>query len=217
MKRVVKILLLVLAGLVVLIGLALGYGVFRAEQKLNRKVDINPPPVAYAATPEALAQGKYLFDSRGCGECHGARGEGRVLIDAPNGFFVRTPNITPGGATARYREDDWVRAIRHGVKPDGKPIFLMPSEDYNRLTDADLAAVVAHVRSLPPATGNATEVRLPLIMKAVYGFGLMRDAADKIDHNLPPSRPVAVAVSVAHGEYVAKMCTGCHGPGLSGG
>jgi mono/diheme cytochrome c family protein len=45
----------------------------------------------------------------------------------------------------------------------------------------------------------------------------MQDAAQKIDHSLPPSQPVAEGVTVAHGAYVANMCIGCHGPGLSGG
>ena len=217
MKRVVKIVLIVLLCLVVIAALAIGYATLQSERKLNRKIDVNAAAVPFVSTPEALAQGKYLFDSRGCGECHGSRGEGRVMIDAPNGFYVRTTNITSGGATARYSERDWVLAIRHGVKPDGKPIFLMPSEDYNRLTDVDLAAVVGYTRSLPPAPASQAEVRLPLPMKVVYGLGLMRDAAGKIDHTLSPPRPVEVAVSVAHGEYVAKTCIGCHGEGLSGG
>lgn len=58
---------------------------------------------------------------------------------------------------------------------------------------------------------------MPIPMRAVYGFGLMTDAAEKIDHTLPPATPVEVAVSVAHGGYVAKTCIGCHGDGLSGG
>lgn len=63
-----------------------------------------------------------------------ARGDGRVMIDHPNGFCIRTPNITFGGATARYTERDWVLAIRHGVKPDGKPIEIRRNPDDLRST-----------------------------------------------------------------------------------
>ena len=42
-------------------------------------------------------------------------------------------------------------------------------------------------------------------------------AGGKIDHSLPPSQPVAAALSVEHGKYVAAMCIGCHGATLSGG
>ena len=51
----------------------------------------------------------------------------------------------PGSVTAAYRVEDWVRAVRHGVKPDGRPIRIMPSEDYNRMTDADLGATLKAV------------------------------------------------------------------------
>jgi mono/diheme cytochrome c family protein len=93
----------------------------------------------------------------------------------------------------------------------------MPSEDYNRLTDADFAALVAYVRSLPPVAGEAAELRLPLIVRALYGVGAVRDAAEKIDHRRPPSQPIAPAATAEYGGYVASMCIGCHGAGLSGG
>jgi mono/diheme cytochrome c family protein len=112
---------------------------------------------------------------------------------------------------------DWVRTIRHGVKPDGRPLLIMPSEDWNRLTDADVAAIVAYTRQLPPAPGGGTEITLPMPMKALYAIGAIRDAAEKIDHRLPPAQPVPEAVSAEHGAYVANGCIGCHGAKLTGG
>ena len=67
---------------------------------------------------------------------------------------ARSPNITPGGVVAKYSDVDWVRAIRHGVRPDGRALFVMPSEDYNRFTDADVAALIAFARTLPPVAGE---------------------------------------------------------------
>ncbi|MFN3566055.1 MAG: c-type cytochrome [Burkholderiaceae bacterium] len=190
-----------------------------SERKMHRTVEVTVAPVAYVGDAAAVGRGKYLFESRGCAGCHGADGTGRVFIDAPNGLYARAPNITagPGSAVAAYGESDWVRTLRHGVKPDGRPLLIMPCEDYSRLTDADVAALVAYVRSLPPKAGVTAELRLPLIVKAAYAFGAVRDAAEKIDHTLPPSQPVPVAVSAEHGAYVASMCIGCHGPTLSGG
>jgi cytochrome c553 len=94
---------------------------------------------------------------------------------------------------------------------------LMPSRDYSRMTDADLAALVAYVRSLPPVPGEAAVIRQPLIVQALYALGAIKDDAEVIDHTLPPSVPVAETVSVEHGRYVAYMCTGCHGEAFSGG
>jgi mono/diheme cytochrome c family protein len=142
-----------------------------------------------------------------------------VFIDDPNGFHVKSPNITrgPGSVVDEYTEADWVRAIRHGVDPKGRALLVMPSEDYNRLHDGDLAALVAYVRSLPPIAGAPAVVRMPPMVKALYGLGMVHDAAEKIDHALPPSQPVPVAANVEHGRYVAQMCIGCHGPGFGGG
>jgi mono/diheme cytochrome c family protein len=174
--------------------------------------------VAYVSTPEAWTLGKYLFESRGCGECHGADGAGRAFIKNPDGSAMAiSPNITASGAVAKYTESDWVRAIRHGLKPGGKPVFFMPSQDYNRLTDGDLAALVAYIRSLAPVNGEVATFNLPLPVKALYALGKIPDAAEIIDHRVPPAKPVEVAVSVEHGQYVAQMCAGCHGANYSGG
>lgn len=206
------------AGLAVALAAALGFALARAEYKQQRQIELKVAAFAVPEDPAALERGRYLYLSRGCTDCHGANGGGRVLIDDGKGLLLRGPNISPGAVTvANYRVEDWVRAIRHGVKPDGRPTLIMPSEDYNRLSDADLGALVAYLRRLPPAEGGPAQIRMPLPMRAIYGLGLMQDAAEKIDHSLPPSPPMAPAISVANGAYVASMCIGCHGPGLSGG
>jgi mono/diheme cytochrome c family protein len=132
---------------------------------------------------------------------------------------VRAPNLTPGpgSAVAAYKDVDWVRTIRHGVKPNGRPAIIMPSEDYARLTDADMGALVAYVRQLPAAPGAGTELKLPLPVMALYGLGMIQDAAAKIDHTLPPPAPVPEAATAEHGAYVVQSCIGCHGPTLAGG
>jgi mono/diheme cytochrome c family protein len=190
------------------------------ERKIDRRIDVRVVPVPYAkATPQTLQLGKYLFESRGCSECHGKDGAGRVVVDEPGGVYVRAPDITSARVSmvANYTEADWVRAIRHGIDPGGRALLIMPSEDYNRMNDADLAALVAYVRSLPPGRGALGEVRLPTLIRAMYGVGVFKDSSEKIDHRLPPPQPVAVGETPEHGAYVAAMCQGCHGQALSGG
>lgn len=219
MRNTLKLVAAALALLAVLAVAAVFAAHWMGGRKLERTVDVRVVPVPYATGAAALKLGKYLYESRGCGECHGMNGAGRVMIENSGGLYVRSPNITPrpGSVVAAYQEADWVRTIRHGVNPQGRALLIMPSEDYNRLTDSDFAALVAYSRSLPPAVGEAAEVRLPPFVKALYGVGVMRDAAEKIDHRLPPSATVAVAASVEHGNYVANMCLGCHGERLAGG
>jgi len=188
------------------------------ERKLARRVDVAALPVALRSDAASIERGAYLFRSRGCGDCHGMDGAGAVVVDA-GAMHVRSPDITPAptGVVAGYSPVDWVRTIRHGVKPDGRPVMIMPSEEYNRLVDADLAAIVAYVRQLAPATGAKAEVRLPMPVKALYAVGVVRDASEKIDHSLAPAQPVPEGINAAHGAYVANGCIGCHGARLTGG
>ncbi len=220
MKKWIQRIAVTLLALVLLAGGAVFAGLQLADRKMQRKVEVAVQPVALRTDAQSLERGKYLFASRGCVDCHGANGAGKVFVDdAKSGVRIKGPNISPGpgSVVARYQPQDWVRAIRHGVDPTGRPLMVMPSEDYNRFTDEDLAALVGYVRALPPAPGGGADVQLPLPARVLYGFGAIQDAAGKIDHAKPPPQPVAEAVSLQHGAYVANMCLGCHGPQLTGG
>jgi cytochrome c553 len=218
MKRWLKISLATIGALAAVAVTTLAWALHQADTKMVRVVSIASHPVTPGRDAASLSRGRYLFESRGCTDCHGAQGGGKLFID-DGAMKVAGPNITsgPGGMVARYRPEDWERAIRHGVKPDGRPQMIMPSEDYNRLTDQDLAALVGYLQQLPPVAGQGAVLQLPVPVRVLYGLGLIQDAAARIDHSLPPEQPVPEGVTVAHGRYVANMCMGCHGPQLTGG
>lgn len=206
------------AGVLALVaGAAALLGTQLAERKRTRHIDVKVAAVTIPGDAASVERGRYLYASRGCADCHGANGAGRTFID-DGSMKVAGSNISPGAGSvvARYTPEDWVRTVRHGVKPNGQPIFIMPSEDYNRLTDIDTGALIAYVKSLPPATGGAAVMQLPLPVKVLYGFGAIPDAAEKINHSLPPAQTVASGATAEYGAYVANMCIGCHGAGLSG-
>ena len=192
-------------------------GLYLAEQKRNRYIDIKPRPVAYTTDAQTIERGRYLYASRGCTDCHGAQGTGREFVNDGKGTRIVGPNITPAGVVARYQPEDWNSVIRHGVKPNGRPLLVMPSEDYNRFTNDDLNALVSYVRQFKPQEGTQAVVELPRPAWVLYGLGAIPDAAARIDHQLAPSRPVPAGVTVANGQHVANMCIGCHGADLSGG
>ncbi len=219
MKRWTKWIAGLLGLIVLLLAGAVVLGKHLAEQKRERQVAVTVQPVMLPTDLASIERGRYLYLSRSCAECHGANGGGRDFVNDGKGTRMAAPNISPGAGNvvSAYTPQDWVRTIRHGVKPDGRPLFIMPSEEYNQLTDADLGALVAYVRSLPPVSGGGAVFDLPLPMEVLYGFGLIPDAAQIIDHSRPPPTPLPAAITVAHGAYVANMCIGCHGPGLSGG
>jgi mono/diheme cytochrome c family protein len=218
MKTWIKRTLIGVGSLVAIAAATVAVAAALGEKKLHRHIAIAVAAVPSSNDAASVERGAYLFRSRGCGDCHGADGAGQVVV-ADGAMLIRAPNITggEGGVTVRYAPVDWVRTIRHGVKPDGRPVLIMPSEEYNALTDVDLGAIIAYVRQLPPKAGRGALVQLPLPVKALYGVGLIPDAADKIDHTRPAPRPVPEGVTVAHGDYVANGCKGCHRADLSGG
>jgi mono/diheme cytochrome c family protein len=188
------------------------------KRKMVRTVAVTVRPLDVTADAIHIEQGRYLYNTRGCAECHGADGAGRTVIKQ-GGMFVVAPNITAGtnSVTRTYGVADWVRTIRHGVKPNGQPVMIMPSEDYSRLTDEDTASLVAWLQQMPPVDGQKAVIEVPVPVKVLYAFGAIQDAPEKIDHALPPARAVAAGVTPEHGAYVANACIGCHGAHLSGG
>ncbi len=209
---------------IALVALALGgvaatvLGKSIGERKMLRSVAIQVPALGVAPDAAHVEHGRYLYSTRGCADCHGADGAGNTVIK-DGGMLVVAPNITRGanGTTAAYQVVDWVRTIRHGIKPNGHPVMVMPSEDYARLTDEDTAALIAYLKQLPPVAGRQAVIQLPTPVKAMYAFGFIKDASEKIDHRLAPPRPVPATVSIEHGAYMANACIGCHGATLSGG
>jgi mono/diheme cytochrome c family protein len=218
MKISIKRTLIGVASLVAVVGVAVFVAAALGDRKLHRHIEIAVSAVPLPTDAASVERGAYFFRSRGCGECHGADGAGHVVID-DGALVVRAPNITSGagGATAAYTPADWVRTIRHGIKPDGRPVLIMPSEEYSRLTDTDVGVIVAYVRQLPAKAGQDALVQLPLPVKVLYGLGLIPDAAEKIDHSRQSTQPVPEGVTAAYGAYVANGCTGCHRADFSGG
>jgi mono/diheme cytochrome c family protein len=218
-----KVLGLVLAGAGLVLGLAAGAVYVVSDNQLNKKVDVPRESVAIPTDITAIQRGQHLASAvAACVECHGPNLAGKVFIDDPLLARIVAPNLTRGrgGVGATFSDADFVRAIRHGVDPNGRQLLIMPSNDYNHFTDADLGAIIAYVRSLP-----AINTSLP--PNDVHALGLMLftvgqlplQPAATIDHLAP--RPVAppTGVTAEYGKYLSDSagCPSCHGPGLSGG
>lgn len=218
MRTFLKVLVGIVIVLVAVVAGAAAFASFGSDMKMHRIVRTDVLPVALLTDKATLDRGAYLYKSRGCAVCHGDDGAGKVVFD-DGGFFVKAPHISrgAGSVTSGYNTIDWARTIRQGVKPNGEPVFIMPSEDFNRLTDDDVGAIVSYVISMPAVAGTSSEFRIPLVVRFLYAAGMIKDAAEKIDHNLPPTQPFSSNDVAAHGAYVAAACKGCHNEFLSGG
>ena len=96
----------------------------------------------------------------------------------------------------------------------------MPSAVFYYLSDEDLGAVIAYLKSLPPVDNELPETDLGPIGRVMLALGQLPPEiipnVTVIDHNAP--RPVAPApgLSVEYGEYLAHGCTTCHTANFNG-
>lgn len=203
---------------VVVLALAAVYGV--SEYRMSRTYDVSPAPLAYRPAPGDLAEGERLLVTRGCVDCHGKDLGGNVVADDPVVIRLVGTNLTrgKGGVGADRTEQDWVRAIRHGVHPDGRPLRFMPSHEFYPIGDEDLGKMIAYVESVPPVDRELPEMSVGPVGRALYLAGQMHLLpAEMIDHTADRDAPPAPGATAEYGAYLATGCVGCHGDELSGG
>lgn len=207
------------AGALFTLLLLIAAGVYVAsERRIHRHFDVAGEALAIPSTPEALSRGERLARSRGCMDCHGERGEGRVFLRAMPVMELRPANLTTGARTARWSAQDWTRAVRHCVRPDGSGIPFMPCGDYRFLDDRDLGEIVAYLRSLPPSRNDPGLSSIGPVGRVLLLKGdLPYLVAETLDHRAPVHPAPPVGPTVEYGRYLAAGCTGCHGEHFSGG
>ena len=210
----------ILGGLVLLIVLAVAAVYVISSRHINRTYDFPDSPVRAAADSASLERGRHLVEAVGkCQECHDGDYGGKMLIDAaPMGRLAAT-NLTKGrGGLGDYSDADFERAIRHGVGRGGRPLVFMPSEAFTALSDADLAAVIGYLRTVPPVDREMPPVRVGPVARALYlggNFPLL--PVTMIDHTANRAVPPA-GVNTEYGQYLATVggCRSCHGLALAG-
>jgi mono/diheme cytochrome c family protein len=207
-----------IAVVVLLLVVAAVYGIawWKSERDMQRRFPIVDPSIAALAAEADLTHGRYLFETRGCGDCHAMDGRGRWLDSSPV-IDLAAPNITPAGLGGRYDADAIAAAVRHGIRPDGRPLLFMPANDWDEMSDADVAAIAAYVLALPPVDHDPGAVRPGPLGRVLYLFGQfpLLPAMD-VDHAPRQRRAPVPAATVQYGFYVAQTCTGCHGIDFAG-
>lgn len=171
---------------------------------------------AHAETP--VERGEYLVNTiAACGNCHtpyGPDGKPRTdqaLAGMPEWYLaepfdLNVPNITPDETTGigHWTDEEIITAIREGVRPDGRVLGPpMPFLLYRDISDRDVRAIVAYLRSIP-----AIENPVP---RSVYRMPLPPAWGPPVT-SVPDIDPND---TVAYGAYLAGPvghCVDCHSP-----
>lgn len=224
MKRALKWIGILLAGLVGAIVLTSLVGYMLSNRRLNKHYDIAVEPITIPSDAASMEEGRRLTVIRGCGasDCHASDFSGGVLLDDPMIGHVFPPNLTSGegSATAGYSIEDWVRSVRHGVDPEGKALLIMPSSSYAALSDEDLGRIIAYIQSRPPVDHIQPKSSLGPIGRLLHltdQAPLPILSAEVIDHSAEAPEQVTPEVSADFGKYMISVCTDCHRKNLAGG
>jgi mono/diheme cytochrome c family protein len=180
------------------------------------------PSLNFEPTPARVDRGKYIVEGVAhCFMCHSDldwKTPGTAIVKDRKGAghkwadfglpFLFAPNLTPDKETGagRWSDEILARAIREGVGHDGRRLFpIMPYMKFAKMSDEDLASVIAYLRTLQPVRNEQPVTQLP----------------DEIKNHLPPHQPITTAVPepdmsdpVRRGEYLVTLanCDECHTP-----
>lgn len=177
----------------------------------------------FEPTEERLARGKYLVEEVAqCLFCHSeydASVEGLPsrpeLLGAGRSWedegipWLQVPNITPDKETGLgdVSDDAIARAVREGIGHDGRTLFpVMPYRNYRHMSDEDLAAVIAYIRTLRPVRRSTPASEIPFPINRFINLEPRR-----IDEPVPPPD---MSTPVRRGEYLTTLasCGDCHTP-----
>lgn len=169
--------------------------------------------LALSAQAETLVErGQYLVEGpAACGNCHtgpvpGAPAFGGFTI-IETGFTAHAHNITPASRISGWTDAELARAIREGIRPDDSVIGPpMPFDLYRHISDTDLAAIVAYIRTLDSVETEFAANTYPFPLPPAYGPPV--DSVPEISRDDPTAYGGYLAGPIAH-------CTECHS--LSGG
>ncbi|HXQ13328.1 MAG TPA: cytochrome c [Caulobacteraceae bacterium] len=126
---------------------------------------------------------------------------------------IETPSLTVFAAA--NSDAQLAEVIRSGVRPDGRPLLLMPSEEASRLSDPEIGALIAYIRAQPRGGSLGQGMQLGPIGRLLLALGQFQTAPQLVAEfrakPLPDFGP-----DTAPGRSLARACTQCHGPDLTG-
>ncbi len=220
-KKIVKVTGIILGSFILLIGAFYTFIHFNIESRMNKTYPEFPAESYTIASDSAtLALGEHLTRIKGCQECHGANLAGTIMADDPALGRLVSANLTrgKGGIGSTYTNSEWIKALRHGVNKNNKPLLFMPSNETTHLTRQDLVAVIAYCQSVPPVDTEHPENNIgPLGRVLTYFEKLPLLNVEMIDHAQTAPAGIEKTVSASYGKYLATTCIGCHGENFKGG
>lgn len=188
-------------------------GVYAASEAIRtQRWDKAPVHIVKVQDDGAVARGARLATVYGCHDCHGQDLTGRTFHEDS---IVRITGANLTLAAARQSDEELARAIRMGVAADGRGLWVMPSEAFATLTDAETADLIAYLRTFKSAGPPRNALQVKFVGRLGVVLGKFRSAAANLaDH---PAQAIDLGPAHAQGRSLSRACMECHGTDLKGG
>jgi mono/diheme cytochrome c family protein len=162
-----------------------------------------------------LADGPRQLKILGCISCHGTGLRGKLMFEKKYVARIYAPNLTLVASTVS--DHQLARAIRQGIGTDGRPLVIMPSAQYSRLTDAEVAALIAAVRAQPRGGRPTPPIMVGPLARLGLATGRLRNQPAEVER-FKAALPADLGPEFEKGRHLTMTnCAECHGPALSGG
>jgi cytochrome c553 len=196
------------------------YASYQVDQRLAARYSIQSVNLPIRSDSAAMAKGNHLVNIKGCRDCHGEDLSGKVFNDDILVGKLAGPNLTQGkgGLPDNYQANDWVKAIRHGVKRDDHPLIVMPSLETSKMSEEELTAMISYLHALPPVDNTVPRSTLGIMIKTMVYLDMIElIPAEQIDHTAPLVKRVDESAPLVLGKHLSAMCSGCHRENMKGG
>ena len=216
--KIVGVVLGMLLGVLLLAGVVL-YWVGNA--RLNKVYDFPASNITLPQDEASIEYGKHRAESL-CQGCHGEDLSGiENWFNAGPLGMIDSANLTAGegGIGKEFTTEDYVRAIRHGIGRDQRPIFMPAVVSTAHLSDEDLGAIIAYLKTIPQVDHQLQGERFTPLAKIMLATGMLgKLPVEAVSHEVDVTAPEK-GVSAEYGEYMVNTndCRLCHGPELNGG
>jgi len=207
---------------IVLLAAAVALSACGKPESENTEPMAKPSPAAmvfdgadYSDEGSKIAHGKRLARVLDCTGCHGDNLQGKnVTADDPGYGDMNAPNLTL--LMQSYSDGDFKRLLRQGTPKDGRKFWFMPTESYQFLSDTDITAISAFIRSFKPDGQQLPPIRKGKgFLEEVKKGGFSHAALQAVRYRDRP--PPAVGAQHERGRQLARIaCTGCHNGELQG-
>lgn len=161
-----------------------------------------------------VAEGERLAYTLGCVSCHDRDLTGHLVEEDRDRLYAYSTNLSL--LLPRWSDADIAKALRSGKRPDGSDIWVMPVHSFRLISDPEMAALVAFMRSVPPKGAAHPPAEFGPRARAAIVSGKAKSPAGFLQDDIAKAPPEPSRPHREGRRLALLVCGDCHGADLKG-